>query len=90
MRWMMIALLVSLAALLMAATVAACGSSSSATPPVIYITPRPPTLAPGATPTVAPSAAGISSTIISTSAPDGRWTVISHGGGRNCGSPAEK
>ena len=66
----------AVAALLVAATVAACGSSSSATPATIYITPPPATLAPGATPTAAPSAADISSTIISTSAPDGRWTVI--------------
>ena len=56
--------------------VAACGGAGNATPPVIYITPAPPTLAPGATPTPEPPGPSITNTLISTSAPDGKWTVL--------------
>jgi hypothetical protein len=65
-----------LAGALLTATllVAACGGSG-ATPQVIY-TMLPPTLAPGATPTPAPPPPEISSVILASNAPDGRWTAI--------------
>ena len=68
---------VPLASLVLAAllVVAGCGGSS-ATPQTIYITPAPATPGPGATPTPEPSPPDISSSIISSSAPDSRWTVI--------------
>jgi hypothetical protein len=62
-------------ALATALAAAGCGGSA-ATPAIIFITPPPATLAPGATPTPGPPPPEISSTVISTSAPDGRWTVI--------------
>jgi len=55
--------------------VAGCGGTS-ATPPIIYITPAPVTLAPGATPTPPPPPPDISSVLVSSSAPDSRWTVL--------------
>lgn len=58
----------------LAMAMAGCGGSSE-TPEVIYISPPPATLAPGATPTPTPPPPGIGSAVISTTAPDGRWTV---------------
>jgi hypothetical protein len=67
--------ILAVVALATALVAAGCGGSA-ATPAIIFITPPPATLAPGATPTPGPPPPEISSTVISTSAPDGRWTVI--------------
>ena len=67
--------IVAVLALAAALVAAGCGGSA-ATPAIIYITPAPPTLAPGATPTPPPPAAEIGSNLISTKAPDARWTVL--------------
>jgi hypothetical protein len=67
--------IVAVLALAASLVAAGCGGSA-ATPAIIYITPAPPTLAPGATPTPPPPAAEISSNLISTKAPDARWTVL--------------
>lgn len=61
-------------AMCLAMVAAGCGGSSE-TPEVIYISPPPATLAPGATPTPSPPPPGVASAVIATSAPDGRWTV---------------
>jgi hypothetical protein len=64
---------------LIAAIAAAGCLGPGRTPRVVYITPTPgsePTLAPGATPTPAPASPTISSVVISSDAPDGRWKVI--------------
>jgi len=66
-----------LAGVALVAVLAAAGCmGNSATPQIIYFTPPPATLAPGATPTPGPPPADVSSTIISSAAPDSRWTVI--------------
>lgn len=57
-----------------AVATASCGGSN-ATPPTIYISPAPATPVPGATPTPVPPGPDISSSVISTTAPDSRWTV---------------
>jgi hypothetical protein len=67
--------IVAVLALAASLVAAGCGGSA-ATPPIIYITPAPPTLAPGATPTAPPPAAEIGNNLISTKAPDARWTVL--------------
>lgn len=72
-RGMRLVVLASVAAFL-AMAAAGCGGSS-ATPQVIYISPPPGTLAPGATPTPGPPPPDITGEIISTTAPDSRWTV---------------
>jgi hypothetical protein len=67
----------SLAGLVMIAAVLAAGcAGSSQTPQIIYITPAPGTLAPGASPTPTPAPPTIDSTIVSQTAPDSRWTVV--------------
>lgn len=65
--------LASVAALVVMAA-AGCGGSG-ATPHVIFISPPPGTLAPGATPTPSPPPPAITGEIIATTAPDSRWTV---------------
>jgi hypothetical protein len=72
-RGMRSVVLASVAAFLVMAA-AGCGGSS-ATPQVIFISPPPGTLAPGATPTPSPPPPAITGEIISTTAPDSRWTV---------------
>ena len=72
-RGMRLVVLASVAAFL-ATAAAGCGGSN-AKPQVIYISPPPGTLAPGATPTPGLPPPNITGEIISTTAPDSRWTV---------------
>jgi hypothetical protein len=72
-RGMRSVVLASVAALVVMAA-AGCGGSG-ATPHVIFISPPPGTLAPGATPTPSPPPPAITGEIIATTAPDSRWTV---------------
>ena len=72
-RGMRFVVMASVAAFL---TVAAAGcGGTNATPQTTYISPPPGTLAPGATPTPSPRPPDITGEIISTTAPDSRWTV---------------
>ncbi len=70
---MRLGVLASVAAFV-ALAAAGCGGSS-ATPAIIYISPAPATLAPGASPTPGPPPPEITGEIIATTAPDSRWTV---------------
>lgn len=72
-RGMRFVVMASVAAFLTMAA-AGCGGTN-ATPQTTYISPPPGTLAPGATPTPSPRPPDITGEIISTTAPDSRWTV---------------